>query len=138
MIFAYRKKSRSSGLLPCSRALSRVSRMYRLTTGFGPVTKTQQLGQIHPGSEVSVLMHLVVWVHPKPRRLVHHTIHMKRVEVDTLIHEVPLAPEINAWKAAPSETLGSLLQRGAHWARVRQCWYTNSDSTAGSSLRESS
>src|SRR5438132_2612490 len=46
----------------------------------------QKLGQFYPGAEIRVLVHLVIRTHPEPWRLVHHAVHMKRIEVDSLVH----------------------------------------------------
>ena len=46
----------------------------------------QQLGQINPGVEVGVAVHLVVGMHPQSGRLMDDTVHMEGVEVDTFVH----------------------------------------------------
>ena len=53
----------------------------------------QQPGQLHPGVEVGVAVHLVVVPHPQSGRLMDDTVHVEGVEVDTFVHRRVLSVE---------------------------------------------
>ena len=63
----------------------------------------QQLGEFDPGAEVGIAMHLISGMHPQPRRLVYHTVHVKGVKVDALVlHSVLVSVEYQpAGRAVP-------------------------------------